>query len=74
MNQDNYITLIYKKLKKEISPKEQTDLDKWVDSANENALLQEQLAENWELSKTALPPITIDAKKDFQGFKKRMII
>lgn len=72
MNQDNYITLIYKKLKKEISPSEQADLDKWVGTASENALLEEQLTDNWQLSKTALPPISIDAKKDFQGFKKRM--
>ncbi len=72
MNKDNYITLIYKKLKKEISPEEQADLEKWVGTASENAQLQEQLTENWQLSKTALPPITIDAKKDFQGFKKRM--
>ena len=72
MNQDNYITLIYKKLKKEINPTEQADLDQWADSTKDNALLQQQLEENWQLSKTALPPITIDAKKDFQGFKKRM--
>lgn len=72
MNQDNYITLIYKKLKKEINPSEQADLDRWAKETKENALLQEQLEDNWKLSKTALPPITVDAKNDFQGFKKRM--
>ncbi len=72
MNQDNYIALIYKKLKKEINPAEQADLEKWADSTKENALLQTQLEDNWKMSKTALPPITVDAKKDFQGFKKRM--
>ncbi len=72
MNQDNYITLIYKKLKKEINPTEQADLDQWADSAKDNALLQQQLEENWRISKNILPPITIDAKKDFQGFQKRM--
>lgn len=72
MNQDNYITLIYKKLKKEITSEEQADLNKWAGTASENALLQQQLEDNWKASKTALPPISIDAKKDFQGFKKRM--
>ena len=72
MNQDNYITLIYKKLKKEITSEEQADLNKWVETTKENALLQQQLEDNWKVSKTALPPISIDAKKDFQGFKKRM--
>jgi len=72
MNQDNYITLIYKKLKKEITSDEQADLDRWVEKEATNAQLQQQLEENWQASKTALPPITIDAKKDFQGFKKRM--
>jgi len=72
MNQDNYITLIYKKLKKEITSEEQADLNKWAGTAKENALLQQQLEANWKASKTALPSISIDAKKDFQGFKKRM--
>ena len=72
MNQDNYITLIYKKLKREISPDEQKSLDSWLVKDELNAQLQDQITENWQLSKTALPPITIDAKKDFQGFKKRM--
>ncbi len=72
MNQDNYITLIYKKLKKEITSDEQADLDLWVEKEATNAQLQQQLEENWQASKTALPPITIDAKKDFQSFKKRM--
>ena len=72
MNQDNYITLIYKKLKKEISPAEQEDLQQWLGAHKENTLLKQQIEENWQLSKKALPPISIDAKKDFAGFKKRM--
>ncbi len=72
MDQDNYITLIYKKLKKEISPKEQEALKGWTAAQQENAQLQQQIEENWKLSKTILPPITVDAKQDFQGFKKRM--
>ena len=72
MNQDNYITLIYKKLKREITPTEQETLQKWVGEQKENALLQQQLEENWQQSKTILPPLDIDTKADFQGFKKRM--
>ena len=72
MNQDNYITLIYKKLKKEITPAEQETLHQWVGEQEENALLQQQLEENWQQSKTILPPLDIDTKADFQGFKKRM--
>lgn len=72
MDQDNYITLIYKKLKKELSSTEQKDLEAWTAAQPENAQLQQQIEDNWQLSKTILPPITIDTKKDFQGFKKRM--
>ncbi len=72
MEQDSYITLIYKKLKKEISPQEQEALNGWTAAQQENAQLQQQIEENWQLSKTILPPISIDTKKDFQGFKKRM--
>ena len=72
MDNDSYITLIYKKLKKEISPEEQKDLDGWASAQQENAQLQQKVEEDWQLSKSVLPPISIDAKKDFQGFKKRM--
>ncbi len=72
MDQDNYITLIYKKLKKELSPTEQKSLEGWTAAQPENAQLQQQIEENWQLSKKILPPISVDAKKDFQGFKKRM--
>lgn len=72
MNTDNYITLIYKKLKKEITPTEQENLNQWLVEKEENALLQAQLAENWQQSKTILPPLDIDTKADFKNFKKRM--
>ncbi len=72
MNQDNYITLIYKKLKKEITPSEQESLNQWLVEKEENSLLQEQLTENWQQSKTILPPLDIDTKADFKSFKKRM--
>lgn len=72
MNQDNYITLIYKRLKKEISPEEEVELSTWVKEKEENAMFQQQIEENWKLTKEALPPITIDTSKDFAGFKQRM--
>lgn len=72
MNKDNYITLIYKKLKREITPTEQESLNQWLVEKAEHLLLQQQLEENWQQSKTILPPLDIDTKADFQGFKKRM--
>jgi len=72
MNQDNYITLIYKKLKKEISPEEESELNTWANESEENALFQQQIKENWKISKNILPPISIDTTKDFEGFKQRM--
>jgi len=71
MNPDHYITLIYKKLKKELSPEEEQELANWV-KEEENAALQHQLEENWQASKDILPPISIDTQKDFSGFKQRM--
>ncbi len=71
MNPDHYITLIYKKLKKELSPEEEQELSNWV-KEDENAALQHQVEENWQASKDILPPITVDTQKDFAGFKQRM--
>lgn len=71
MNQDYYISLVYKKLKQEISSEELQELTHWGQEA-ENADLQQQLEHNWQLSTDILPPITIDTKKDFASFKKRM--
>ena len=72
MNQDNYIALIYKRLKGVISPEESTQLNNWVKENEDHHRLQQQIEENWAVSKDILPPINIDAKKDFQSFKKRM--
>jgi len=72
MNQDHYISLIYKKLKEEISPPEEQELANWAQQEDANADFKQQIEENWQASQDILPSITIDTKKDFAGFKERM--
>jgi ferric-dicitrate binding protein FerR (iron transport regulator) len=71
MNQDKYITLVYKKLKKEISNAEQQELKAWL-QVTENQTLYNDIEADWKLTKTLPPSLNIDTKGDFQQFKNRM--
>ncbi|MEM9820349.1 MAG: FecR domain-containing protein [Bacteroidota bacterium] len=72
MEKDNYIKLIYKSLKGDLSLEEQQVLDRFSMENEANALLREEIELTWQVSKapTALPDIDVEA--DLQQLKKRM--
>ncbi|HFA47775.1 MAG TPA: DUF4974 domain-containing protein [Bacteroidetes bacterium] len=72
MEKDKYISLIYKKLKGEASPSEQSALDEWLNISEDNPLLFQQIKKEWELSANYIPNIEIDTKADFELLRQRV--
>lgn len=74
MKKDNYIALIYKKLKGDISLEEQSQLDVWEGDTSENAELSKQLEKDWELTEAYTPKVDfdIDVDADFKLLQHRI--
>lgn len=74
MKKDNYIALIYKKLKGDISLEEQSQLDVWEGDASENAQLSKRLERDWELTKDYTPSVDfdLDVDADFKLLQQRI--
>jgi len=74
MKKDNYIALIYKKLKGDISLEEQSQLDVWEGNTPENAQLSKQLEKDWDLTKAYTPQVDfdIDVDADFALLQQRI--
>jgi len=74
MKKDNYIALIYKKLKGDISLEEQSQLDVWEGDTAENAQLSKQLEKDWELTEDYTPSVDfdIDVDADFKLLQQRI--
>lgn len=74
MNKDNYIGLIYKKLKGGISLEEQSILDIWVGQSEENERLMKETVQNWELTATyeSQVDLELDIEGDFQFLQQRI--
>lgn len=74
MKKDNYIALIYKKLKGDISLEEQSQLDIWEGDTAENTQLSKQLEADWELTEDYAPSIDfdIDVDADFKLLQQRI--
>ncbi|MEM6320151.1 MAG: FecR domain-containing protein [Bacteroidota bacterium] len=74
MNRNNFISLLFKKFKGEISLEEQSMLDVWVsqDAANEAEALQ--MEKDWQLSKRYQPKeaVSVDIESDFQQLMQRI--
>ncbi len=74
MKKDNYIALIYKKLKGDISLEEQSQLDIWEGATSENAQLSKQLEKDWVLTEDYTPSVDfdIDVDADFKLLQQRI--
>jgi len=72
MNKDNYITLIYKQLKGEISLEEQNALDQWMSADPSNEKLVEDIENDWGKSKNYEPKIEVDLDAEFGALKERI--
>ncbi len=72
MGQDFYITLIYKKIKGEITEIESKQLDNWLHESEHNIQLYNEIEQQWNLSENYNPNIEIDVKADFLKLKERI--
>ena len=76
MNKNNYITLLFKKLKGDISLEEQSMLDVWKSQAVENEQLVNQVEKDWQLTEQYTAPseesLNIDLAADFSRLQKRI--
>jgi len=72
MKQDDYILLIYKKLKGELSSSEQITLSKWVGESKENSNLVDVISQNWQQSSQFEPNLSIDKSADFARLQQRI--
>jgi ferric-dicitrate binding protein FerR (iron transport regulator) len=74
MNKDNYIALIYKGLKGDISLEEQSLLDIWIGDDPENEQLVNQIRSDWELTENYSPALDLelDVEADFKLLQNRI--
>ena len=74
MNKDNYITLLFKKLKGDISLEEQSILDVWTSQTTENEELVNQVEKDWQLTEQYETPnhLEIDVMADFKRLQDRI--
>jgi len=72
MNEDQYILLIYKQLKGELSAAESEQLDNWLAADEDHRHIQEQVARDWGQSAHYTADTVIDVKGDFEKLRTRM--
>ncbi len=74
MNKDNYITLLFKKLKGDISLEEQSLLDVWTSQSPENEKLFKEVEKDWQLTAQYEAPtdIEVDVVADFKLLQRRI--
>ncbi len=74
MNKDNYITLLFKKLKGDISLEEQSMLDVWTSQSADNEKLFKQVEKDWQLTEQYEAPsdIEVDVAADFKLLQQRI--
>lgn len=73
MDQDNYINLIYKKLKGELSAEERVELNAWMKASKANKALALQVEKTWKWSKSYTPKLKVDLDEEFQLLEKRIL-
>ncbi len=64
MKNDSYISLIYKRLQKEISESENKDLQSWLDANPEHEEIERNLRNEWHLSGNYEPSIKSNPDED----------
>ena len=72
MNEDQYILLIYKQLKGELSKAESEQLDNWLAADGDHRRIQEEVVRDWGQSAHYTSDPVVDVKGDFEKLRTRM--
>ncbi|MFK7979235.1 MAG: FecR family protein [Saprospiraceae bacterium] len=74
MNKENYLTLLFKKLKGDISLEEQSMLDVWTSQSIDNEKLAKTIEKDWLLTEQYEAPseIEVDITADFKLLQERI--
>lgn len=72
MNEDFYITLLYRKLSDEIAKDELEQLENWISKSETNRKTAERIELAWNASANLQPKFTIDLDEEFSALEKRI--
>ncbi len=73
MDENFYISLIYKQLKGELSIEELALLNAWLKDSNDNQLLKTQIEKTWDLSADYSPQLEVyDLQKEFKKLEHKI--
>lgn len=72
MKEDDYISLLYKKLSKSITPSEMERLDVWLTSSEENREIANSVEMSWNMGSGYNDPIVVDLDEDYAELEQRM--
>ena len=72
MDQDKYISLLYKQLQGKLDIIEQNLLDAWLKEAAVNKVIAQKIKDDWALSEGYEPPVDFNLETEFQALQKRI--
>jgi len=72
MKEDDYISLLYKKLSKHISPSELQRLDEWLAASEENEQIAQSVEMSWKMGSGYNDPVVVDLDEDYSELEKKI--
>lgn len=72
MKEDDYISLLYKKLSKSITSSESERLDTWLTASEENREIAKSVEMSWNMGSGYNDPIVVDLDEDYTELEQKM--
>ncbi len=72
MKEDDYISLLYKKLSKHITRSESERLDAWLAASEENEQIAQSVEMSWKMGSGYNDPVVVDLDEDYEELEKKM--
>lgn len=72
MKEDDYISLVYKKLSKRISTSEKERLDAWLNASEENREIAHNVEMSWKMGSGYNDPVIVDMDEENEELDQEM--
>lgn len=72
MDTDNYIKLIYRRLKGPLSSDETKALQAWLEQSSKHKKIEQSILQSWQLLDDFEPPFEVDVDADFEKIRTKM--